>query len=104
MRVLLDLADTRAPEENYFNHLTGFNSYTRLQRVLKFVLPVAEKKNISYWKRKLPKTKVLIPPCYLIQMKNLHKAMAVIQTQTRNHILAKENEFLSVVMKLRLGI
>ena len=32
--------------------------------------------------RKLPKTKELLPPCNLIQIKTLHKAMVVIQTQT----------------------
>ena len=32
-RVLLDLADTQAREENYINHLTGFNSYMKFQRV-----------------------------------------------------------------------
>ena len=49
VRVLLDLADTQAREENYFNHLTGFNSYRKFQGVLKFVLPGGERKNIVYW-------------------------------------------------------
>ena len=31
VRVLLDLGDTKAREENYFNHLTGFNSYTNFK-------------------------------------------------------------------------
>ena len=39
VRVLLDLADTQAREENYFHHLTGFNSHAKFQEVLKFVLP-----------------------------------------------------------------
>ena len=42
LRVLLDLADTQAREENYFNH-TGFNSHKKFQEVLKFVLPGREK-------------------------------------------------------------
>ena len=33
VRVLLDLADTQAREENYFSHLAGFNSYTKFQVV-----------------------------------------------------------------------
>ena len=73
VRVLLDLGDTQAREKNYFNHLTWFNSYTKFQGILKFVLPGGERERISYSG---------IHPCYLIQMKNLHKAMAVIQTQT----------------------
>ena len=81
VRVLLDLADTQAREDNYFNHLSGFNGQTKFQGVLKFVLPWGER--ISYTGlRKLPITKLLIPPWYLIDMKNLHKKMAVIQTQT----------------------
>ena len=102
VRVLLDLGDTKAREENYFNHLTGFNSYTKFQGVLKLVLPAGERKNIVSYTgiRKLAKTKVVIPPCYLIQMKNLHKAMAVIEAQT----LALKDEFLLVLMKLRLRL
>ena len=32
VRVLFDLADTQAREENYVNHLTGFNSYSTAQK------------------------------------------------------------------------
>ena len=53
----MDLADTQAREENYFNHLTGFNSYTKFQGVLKFVLPGGERKNIVYWNTKASKNK-----------------------------------------------
>ena len=57
MRVLLDIADTQAREENCFNHLTGFNSYTKFQGVLKFVLPGRERNNIVYWNDKASKNK-----------------------------------------------
>lgn len=49
LRVLFDLADTQAREENYFNHLTAFNSYKKFQGILKFVLPGGKRKNIIYW-------------------------------------------------------
>ena len=54
---LLNLADTQAREENYFDHLTGFNSYAKFQEVLKFVLPGGERKNIVYWNMKVSKNK-----------------------------------------------
>jgi len=40
----LNLAKTQAREENYFDHLTGFNSYAKFQEVLKFVLPGGREK------------------------------------------------------------
>ena len=75
-------SDTQVREENYFNHLTGFNSYTKFQGVLIFVLLGGERKNIIYWNKKASKNRSIDTPCYLIQMENLHKVMAVIQTQT----------------------
>ena len=86
----MDLADTQAQEVNYFNHLTGFNSYTKFQGVLKFVLPGGERKNIVYWNTKASKS-------------DGNDSDSDPGTE-RNHILAIEDESLLVLMKLRLGL
>ena len=58
VRVLLDLGDTEAREENYFNRLTGFNSYTKYQGVLNLYFQ-GERERISYTgiRRKASKNK-----------------------------------------------
>ena len=107
VRVLLDLADTQAREENYFNHLTGFNSYTKFQGVLKFVLPGRERKNIIYWKTKASKNKSI--DTSLLFDSDEESAQSDCSDSDsgteRNHILGIEDEFLLVLnMQLRLGL
>lgn len=108
VRVLLDLADTKAREENYFNHLTGFHSYTKFQGVLKFVLPGGERKNIVYWNTKASKhnsidTSLLFDSDEEPAQSDGSDSDSDSGTE-RNHILAIEDEFLLVLMKLRLGL
>ena len=107
-RVLLDLADTQAREENYFNHLTGFNSYAKFQEVLKFVLPGGERKNIVYWNTKVSKsrridTSLLFDSDEESAQSDGSDSDSDSGTE-RNHTLTVEDEFLLVLMKLRLGL
>lgn len=108
VRVLLDLADTQARKENYFNHLTGFNSYAKFQEVLKFVLPGGERKNIVYWNTKVSKNKridtsLLFDSDEESAQRDGSDSDSDSGTE-RNHILTVEDKFLLVLMKLRLGL
>ena len=84
VRVLLDLANTQTLEDDYFNYLTGFNSYTKFQGVLKFALPGRERNNIVYWNEKASKNKSIDTSVLFDSHEeyNLPKVMAVIQTPT----------------------
>lgn len=108
VRVLLDLADTQAHEENYFNHLTGFNSYMKFQGVLKFVLPGGERKNIVYWNTKASKNKRIDTSLLFDSDEESAQSDGSDSDSDsgteRNHTLAIEDEFLLVLMKLRLGL
>lgn len=108
VRVLLDLADTQAREENYFNHLTGFNSYAKFQEVLKFVLPGGDRKNIVYWNTKVSKNKKIGTSLLFDSDEESAQSDGSDSDSDsgteRNHILTVEDEFLLVLMKLRLGL
>ena len=105
MRVLLDLADTQAREKNYFNHLIGFNSYTKFQGVLKFVLPGGERTNIVYWITKATNNKSIDTSLLFHSHEESARSDGsdsdADSENERNHILAIEDEFLLVLMKLR---
>ena len=107
VRVLLDPADTQAREDDYFNHLTGFNTYMKFQGVLRFVLPEGERKNIVYWNTKASKNKridtsLLFDSDEESAQSDGGDSDSVSRTE-RNLILAIEDEFLLVLIKLRLG-
>ena len=110
VRVLLDLADTEAREEHYFNHLTGFRSYAKFQEVLKFVLPGGERKNIVYWNTKASKNKRIDTSLLFDSDEESAKSddsdtePDANSSTERTHILTVEDEFLLVLMKLRLGL
>ena len=102
----MDLADTQAREENYFNRLTGFNSSTEFQGVLKFVLPGGERKNIVYWNTKASKNKSIDTSLLFDSDEESAQSDGRDSDSNsgteRNHILGIEDDFLLVLMKLRL--
>jgi len=102
----LDLADTQAREENHFNHLTGFNSYMKFQGLLKFVLPGGERKNIIYWNTKASKNKCIDTSLLFDSDEESAQSDGSDSDSgtERNHTLAIEDEFILVLMKLRLGL
>ena len=113
--VLKDLARTRDKEKKYFSHLTGFSSYEKFRRVLEFVLPGGRRKNITYWNTKASKehkidTSLLFDSDQEAQSDDDDEdddGSSTLETDarsSRDHVLSVEDEFLLVMMKLRLGL
>ena len=113
--VLRDLARTRDKEKKYFSHLTGFSSYEKFRRVLEFALPRGRRKNITYWNTKASKehkidTSLLFDSDQEAQSDDDDEdddGSSTLETDarsSRDHVLSVEDEFLLVMMKLRLGL
>ncbi|XP_068739216.1 uncharacterized protein [Montipora capricornis] len=113
--VLRDLARTRDKEKKYFSHLTGFSSYEKFRRVLEFALPGGRRKNITYWNTKASKeheinTSLLFNSDQEAQSDDDDEdddGSSTLETDalsSRDHVLSMEEEFLLVMMKLRLGL
>ena len=108
--VLRDIVHRRGNEKKYFSHLTGFSSYEKFRRVLEFVLPVGHRKNITYWNTKASKerkidTSLLFDSDQESQSDDDGSSEPEADPgSSRNHVLSVEDEFLLVMMKLRLGL
>ena len=108
--VLRDLVHRRGNEKKYFSHLTGFSSYEKFQRVLEFVLPGGHRKNITYWNTKASKerkidTSLLFDSDQESQSDDDGSSEPEADPgSSRDHVLSVEDEFLLVMMKLRLGL
>ena len=110
MSVLRDLVHRRGNEKKYFSHLTGFSSYEKFRRVLEFVLPGGHRKNITYWNTKASKvrkidTSLLFDSDQESQSDDDGSSEPEADPgSSRDHVLSVEDEFLLVMMKLRLGL
>ena len=108
--VLRDLVHRRGNEKKYFSHLTGFSSYEKFRRVLEFVLPGGHRKNITYWNTKASKerkidTSLLFDSDQESQSDDDGSSEPEADPgSSRDHVLSVEDEFLLVMMKLRLGL
>ena len=108
--VLRDIVHRRGNEKKYFSHLTGFSSYEKFRRVLEFVLPGGHRKNITYWNTKASKerkidTSLLFDSDQESQSDDDGSSEPEADPgSSRDHVLSVEDEFLLVMMKLRLGL
>lgn len=108
--VLRDLVHRRGNEKKYFSHLTGFSSYEKFRRVLEFVLPGGHRKHITYWNTKASKerkidTSLLFDSDQESQSDDDGSSEPEADPgSSRDHVLSVEDEFLLVMMKLRLGL
>ena len=112
--VLRDLARTRGKEKKYFSHLTGFSSYEKFRRVLEFALPGGRRKNITYWNTKASKEhKIDISLLFDSDQEaqsdddeddDGSSALETNASSSRDHVLSVGDEFLLVMMTLRLGL
>ena len=108
--VLRDMVHRRGNEKKYFSHLTGFSSYEKFRRILEFVLPVGHRKNITYWNTKASKerkidTSLLFDSDQESQSDDDGSSEPEADPgSSRDHVLSVEDEFLLVMMKLRLGL
>ena len=105
---LLSKCTTLAKEEKLFTHFTGFNSYVDFMNVLKFLLPNLDRKNLIYWGSEAGKSSVI----------DIEKLFDEGETEGENdgferestmtrpsaHKLSVEDEFLMLLMKLRMGL
>ncbi|XP_058946272.2 uncharacterized protein [Pocillopora verrucosa] len=104
---LLSKCTTLAKEE-LFTHFTGFNSYVDFMNVLKFLLPNLDRKNLIYRGSEAGKSSVI----------DIEKLFDEGETEGENdgferestmtrpsaHKLSVEDEFLMLLMKLRMGL
>ena len=105
---LLSKCTTLAKEEKLFTYFTGFNSYVDFMNVLKFLLPNLDQKNLIYWGSEAGKSSVI----------DIEKLFDEGETEGENdgferestmtrlsaYKLSVEDEFLMLLMKLRMGL
>ncbi|RMX46662.1 hypothetical protein pdam_00019043, partial [Pocillopora damicornis] len=104
----LSKCTTLAKEEKLFTYFTGFNSYVDFMNVLKFLLPNLDQKNLIYWGSEAGKSSVI----------DIEKLFDEGETEGENdgferestmtrlsaYKLSVEDEFLMLLMKLRMGL
>lgn len=107
MEVLKQMCGSGVKEAKYLKHLTGFKSIDMLQTVLNFILPNADRTSIIYWNTKTAKkTRINLS---FEDASDDEEPAGVDDDESSsaytnaNHILSAEDEFLLVLMKLRLG-
>lgn len=105
---LLSKCTTLSKEEKLFTHYTGFNSYVDFMNTLRFLLPNLDRKNLIYWDSEAGKSSVI----------DIEKLFEEGETEGENdcverestmtrpsaHKLSVEDEFLMLLMKLRMGL
>ena len=104
-------------EVNFFNHFTGFSSYTNFSNVLNSVLPDLDRKRLVYWgtsqaKASYINTEKLFTDsesedpdadndCILQSLPSNHSFP---MTRVVSHLLPIESKFLLTQMKIRMGL
>ena len=112
---LLSKCTTQKKEERLFNHFTGFNSHGEFMNTLQFLLPNLDRTGLLYWDSHARKD-VTIDTETLFQQDNCEsdtetavdedESACSSSTTTRPtaHKLSVENEFLLVLMRLKMGL
>lgn len=108
--VLNEFCDSKNKELKYFKHLSGFNSYAKFKTVLEFIVPDLDRKHIVYWSTKKGKEqKVDTSSVFDSDHSDSNSDEDENDSSNdisppRQHVLSMEDEFLLVMMKLRLGL
>lgn len=107
-------ASTEAMQNEYFNHFTGFKGYEKFRQVLNFVLPGLDRSRLIYWNTKGANdrridTKILFDSDSDDDSDDTSSSSSQSIDEcdvpvSRKHILPVEDEFLLVMMKLKLGL
>ena len=107
--VLRDIWSTKENEEKYIKHFTGFTSIDKFTAVLNFIVPNGNRNNIMYWKSRAGKDRA-IDIAKLFDSDRVSDSSdsdddddRLNRSSNRSH-LSVEDEFLLVMMKLRMGL
>ena len=112
INILRSLCDSPEREVKYFSHFTGFKSYERFRMVLEFFLPDFNRSNIVSWDSKGAK-QVRIDPNSLFDSDTEMGESSSESSEEEDPVtndrkycsnLSVEDDFLLVLMKLRLGL
>ena len=109
---LLSKSTTPSKEEKMFSHFTGFDSYAGFMDTLKFILPNLDRKLLIYWDSTAGKSSVIDTEKLFeenesdLEEDRDEDEPEIRETKTRPsaHKLQVEDEFLMVLMKLRMGL
>ena len=109
---LLSKCTTPSKEEKMFSHFTGFDSYAGFMDTLKFILPNLDRKLLIYWDSTAGKSSVIDTEKLFeenesdLEEDRDEDEPEIRETKTRPsaHKLQVEDEFLMVLMKLRMGL
>ena len=95
-------------EEKLCTHFTGFNSYVDFMNLLKFLLPNLERKKLIYWDIEAGKSSVIEMEKLLDEGEtageNAGFERESTMTRPSAQKLSVEDEFLMLLMKLRMGL
>ena len=109
---LLSKCTTPSKEEKMFSHFTGFDSYPGFKDTLKFILPNLDRKLLTFWDSTAGKSSVIDTEKLFeenesdLEEDRDEDEPEIRETKTRPsaHKLQVEDEFLMVLMKLRMGL
>ena len=108
---LISKCTTAKKREKLFAHFTGFSSQQRFLETLKFLLPNLDRKNLVYLGTKEASNRLLVMERILNDEDDANDSMGLeckprerkIRT-INNHKLPVKDEFLLVMIKLRMGL
>ena len=98
---LLSKSTTPKTEDKLFTHFTGFNSHDEFMNTLQFLLPNLDRKNLIYWDT--VDTEKLFECGNGDQDEDEDQDKTTL-TRPSAHKLSVEDEYLLVLMKLRMGL
>ena len=107
---LLSKCTTPKKEEKLFTHFTGFNSHGEFMNTLQFLLPNLDRKLLIYWDSEARKNSVtdtetmFDDDCDELEDINEEEQNGTSLTRPTAHKLPVEDEYLLVLMKLRIGL
>jgi len=105
---LLSKCTTPSKEDKLFSHFTGFDSYAGFMDTLKFILPNLNRKLIIYWDSIAGKSSVIDTEKLFeegeIDTADVDDETSETKTRPSAHNLPVEDEFLMLLMKLRMGL
>ena len=100
---LLSKCTTKKKEEKLFKHFTGFNDHRRFQQALNFALPDMNRKHLNYRNSGVSED---IDTSKLYDSESGDECQDTLNVKSgrATHKLSVEDEFLLLMMKLRMGL